>query len=225
MTMVPILVMLLVFISISVIVAKSNSLWKPKRARLFILVFSLVGIASYLGVTFFVKDTAQVASEQMLKAEIQNNASMVEALELRNFAVLKNVEVKYSETLHPTEQKLELLRDDTTYDIPVYIEWNDSTEDEIIATYYETPLYLNRINISDKINPPKLALKDGELLLFNEVATVEVHSFRSTSQTMSYMLDLQEFFRDDLSELVGLRILHLNVPRHFTIIDHDGWIE
>lgn len=225
MTMLPILIMLAVFVFISVIAAKSNSLWKPKRARLFILAFAIAGMASYVAVTFLMKDTAQLASEQMLQTEIKNNTSIIEALELRKFDALEKMEVQYSETLHPSEQTLKLLRDDTTYDIPVYIEWNDSAEDEIIATYYETPLYLNRVPISDKVKSPKLVLKDGGLLFHNKVAKVEVKSFRPTSQMLSYLFNIEPYLQEDVSELVGLRVLHLNVPRQFTIIDNDGWIQ
>lgn len=224
MTMLPILIMLAVFVFISVIAAKSNSLWKPKRARLFILAFAIAGMASYVAVTFLMKDTAQLASEQMLQTEIKNNTSIIEALELRKFDALEKMEVQSSETLHPSEQTLKILRDDTTYDIPVYIEWNDSTEDEIIATYYETPLYLNRVPISDKVKSPKLVLKDGDLLFHNKVAKVEVKSFRPTSQMLSYLFNIEPYLQEDVSELVGLRVLHLNVPRHFTIIDNDGWM-
>lgn len=224
MTMLPILIMLAVFVFISVIAAKSNSLWKPKRARLFILAFAIAGMASYVAVTFLMKDTAQLASEQMLQTEIKNNTSIIEALELRKFDALEKMEVQYSETLHPSEQTLKLLRDDTTYDIPVYIEWNDSAEDEIIATYYETPLYLNRVPISDKVKSPKLVLKDGGLLFHNKVAKVEVKSFRPTSQMLSYLFNIEPYLQEDVSELVGLRVLHLNVPRHFNIIDNDGWM-
>lgn len=224
MTMLPILIMLAVFVFISVIAAKSNSLWKPKRARLFILAFAIAGMASYVAVTFLMKDTAQLASEQMLQTEIKNNTSIIEALELRKFDALEKMEVQYSETLHPSEQTLKLLRDDTTYDIPVYIEWNDSAEDEIIATYYETPLYLNRVPISDKVKSPKLVLKDGDLLFHNKVAKVEVKSFRPTSQMLSYLFNIEPYLQEDVSELVGLRVLHLNVPRHFNIIDNDGWM-
>ena len=224
MTMLPILIMLAVFVFISVIAAKSNSLWKPKRARLFILAFAIAGMASYVAVTFLMKDTAQLASEQMLQTEIKNNARIIEALELRKFDALEKMEVQYSETLHPSEQTLKLLRDDTTYDIPVYIEWNDSAEDEIIATYYETPLYLNRVPISDKVKSPKLVLKDGDLLFHNKVAKVEVKSFRPTSQMLSYLFNIEPYLQEDVSELVGLRVLHLNVPRHFNIIDNDGWM-
>lgn len=225
MTMLPILIMIAVFVFISVIAAKSNSLWKPKRARLFILAFAIAGIASYVAVTFLMKDTAQLASEEMLQAEIKNNTSIIEALELRKFDALEKMEVKYSETLHPSEQTLKILRDDTTYDIPVYIEWNDSAEDEIIATYYETPLYLNRVPISDKVKAPKLTIMDDKLLLKGKMAKIQVNSFRPTSETMLFLFDLQSFYHEDVSDLVGLRVLHLNVPRQFTIIDNDGWIQ
>lgn len=34
---------------------------------------------------------------------------------------------------------------------------------------------------------------------------------------------MYESYNNPLNELIGKRILHLNVPKQFNIIDKDGW--
>ena len=161
------------------------------------------------------------ASEVELQQHLKENNKISQQLKYRNYENLKPEYLKFTKTFEVTAEDIEI--NSGGYGIRIVVAWNDSTSNEIEVSYYETPLYFNRMKISELVKQPTIELIDNQLVIQDHETDIKVKSASSSLR----MLDLEnnQFGDDRLGDLIGLRILHLNVPRHFNIIDNSGWIE
>lgn len=214
----PMLVMLIFVVVIGLLISKMK-FWKPKYTFWFMLVFFMLGIASFIGVTVLSAEN-QIQSKAFLKEQNLKNETINDQLRIRNYDVLEEGYLKFTKTLEATAENIEIIRNEASQELRIVIEWNDSKDNEIVASYYETPLYINRIDISDKVYPPVIELEKNKLLVQGVTPQIRVNSSRMTLDLVNRNFENS----DELSSFIGLRILHLNVPRHFNIIDNSGWI-
>ena len=215
----PMLVMLIFVVVIGLLISKMK-FWKPKYTFWFMLVFFMLGIASFIGVTVLSAEN-QIQSKAFLKEQNLKNETINDQLRIRNYDVLEEGYLKFTKTLEATAENIEIIRNEASQELRIVIEWNDSKDNEIVASYYETPLYINRIDISDKVYPPVIELEKNKLLVQDVTPQIKVNSSRMTLDLVNRNFENS----DELSSFIGLRILHLNVPRHFNIIDNSGWTE
>ena len=214
----PMLVLLIFVVVIGLLISKMK-FWKPRYTFWFMLVFFMLGIASFIGVTVLSAEN-QIQSKAFLKEQNLKNETINDQLRIRNYDVLEEGYLKFTKTLEATAENIEIIRNEASQELRIVIEWNDSKDNEIVASYYETPLYINRIDISDKVYPPVIELEKNKLLVQGVTPQIRVNSSRMTLDLVNRNFENS----DELSSFIGLRILHLNVPRHFNIIDNSGWI-
>ena len=195
-------------------------IWKPKRTFYFAVTYIGLGIFSFIGLLVMHDKTDTQASEEELQQMIVENDKLSQQLKYRNYGNLKPEYLKFTKTFEATAEDIEINYDNVGYQIRIVVEWNDSTSNEIEMNYYETPLYYNRMNISELVKPPTIELVDNQLVIHEIETTIKVRS--ASISLMMLGLEGDPFGDDRLGNLIGLRILHLNVPRHFNIIDTRG---
>ncbi|MGN7479045.1 glucose-6-phosphate isomerase [Solibacillus silvestris] len=196
-------------------------IWKPKRTFWFAAVYFACGIAAFMYLLFVSGNVEKVESHKVLQQQLEENEQLMADLKVRKFDSLKKEHLKFTETFEAKEETVEIVRNDNSYYLPVVISWNDSPDNKIVASYYETPLYLNRVNIAPFVESPKIEFKENKLYILESETEV-------TAKSMYLSIDLlnpESFPRSDdrLNDLIARRILHLNVPKHFNIIDNGGW--
>ena len=212
-------VLLIAIVLLSLFISKIR-IWKPKRTFWFALVYLVCGLLAFGYLLFMSSNVEKAASRNYLQQQRDENEQLIADLKVRKFESLREEHLKFTKTFEATEEHVEVIHDENSYYLPVVISWVDSTENTIVASYYETPLYLNRMNISPFIEFPSIEMKDNKIYISDK--GVEV-----TAKSMYISLDILNAnsgkFSDNLNDLVGERILHLNVPKHFNIIDSGGW--
>ena len=218
----PILILLAILLGAGAVLTKLK-IWKPKRTFYFAVIYIGLGVFSFIGLLVMHDKTDTQASEEELQQLLVENDKLSQQLKYRNYGNLKPEHLKFTKTFEATAEDIEINYDSGGYRIRTVVAWNDSTSNEIEVSYYETPLYFNRMNISDLVKPPTIKLVDNQLVIHEPETDIKVKS----ASISLMMLDLENnpFGDDRLGDLIGLRILHLNVPRHFNIIDNSGWIE
>lgn len=196
-------------------------IWKPKRMFWLATIYFACGLFAFVYLLFLSSNVEKVVSDQVLQQQIVENEQLIADLKNREFDSLKEEHLKFTKTFEATAENIEIMRNEDSYYLPVYISWIDSPENKIVATFYETPLYLNRVNISPYVEVPRIEWNENKLYIIETETKVTAKSLRFSSE----ILDQSDIhtFGDPLDELIGHRILHLNVPKQFNIIDRDGW--
>ncbi|MEK4630264.1 MAG: hypothetical protein ABS944_13960 [Solibacillus sp.] len=194
---------------------KKVTIWRPKHTLFISIAYFSIALISVIGIVVLQDKAVKFPSEQVLQKQIEFNNKLSNEIELRNYENLERSLLKFSKTIEVNTPDLEVVRGDNSFDTRIVIEWNDSKSNEIVASYYETPLYYDGINLSDKVQQPIVELRDEKLYIENPTTFVKVQSLRMTMYQFQNQGPHQDF--------IGLRILHLNVPRHFNIIDNSGW--
>lgn len=218
----PITIMLVIILVIGALLTKMK-IWRPKRTLSFSGIYFGLGIVALIGVVILSRDSGNIESDKVLREHIVENERINEQVSLRNVDAMNPAYLKYTKTFEPTSQDIEVKRHEDAFFTRIVLTWNNSTENKIVASYYETPLFMNRVNISDVVRPSHIELKGNELFVYDVKTQIKVNSVRPKLEIID---DFQNTaVHDDLSNLIGERILHLNVPRHFNIIDSSGWME
>ena len=215
----PLLILLAILLGAGAVLTKLK-IWKPKRTFYFAVTYIGLGVFSFIGLFVMHDKTDTQASEEELQQLIAENDKLSQQLKYRNYGYLKPEYLKFTKTFEATAEDIEINYDNVGYQIRIVVEWNDSTSNEIEMNYYETPLYYNRMNISELVKPPTIELVDNQLVIHEIETTIKVRS--ASISLMMLGLEGDPFGDDRLGNLIGLRILHLNVPRHFNIIDTRG---
>ena len=221
-SLIPLLILLAILIGVGTVLSKI-SIWKPKRTFYFAVIYIGLGVIASIGFLLMHDKTETQVSEVELQQQLMEYDKISQQIKFRNYGNLKPEYLKFTQTFEATAEDIEIHYDSGGYRIRTVVAWNDSTSNDIEVSYYETPLYFNRMNISDLIKPPTINLVDNQLVIHEPETDIKVKS--ASISLMMLDLDGNQFGNDRLGNLIGLRILHLNVPRHFNIIDNSGWTE
>ncbi|MFS0877946.1 glucose-6-phosphate isomerase [Solibacillus isronensis] len=163
----------------------------------------------------------KIASDKVLQQQLEETEQLEKDLKNRQFESLKEEHLKFTKTFEATEENIEVVRNQTGHYLPVFISWTDSAENKIEAAYYETPLYLNKVYISPYVTAPKIEWNENKLYIVETETKIMAKSMRLSMELFNS--SEYESYNNPLNELIGKRILHLNVPKQFNIIDKDGW--
>ena len=196
-------------------------IWKPKRTLVFSAVYFGCGLLAFVYLMFMSGDIAKAPSKEFLQEQRIGNEQLSSDLKLRKYESLKEEHLKFTKTFEATVENIEILRNENSYYLPVYISWAETNENEITVSYYETPLYLNGVYITPFVEEPRIEWNDNKLYIIEADTMVTVKSVHFSSQLLNIGFPSRN--DDPLYNLIGQRILHLNVPKQFNIIDKDGW--
>ena len=215
-----VLILGIVMIFTSLLITKIR-IWKPKRTFWFAAIYLSCGIMAFIYLLFVSGNVEKIASDKVLKEQMEETEQLEKDLKNRRFESLKEEHLKFTETFEAKEENIVIIRNENSYYLPVVISWTDSAENKIEASYYETPLYLNRVYISPYVKAPKIEWDDNKLYIVENETKITAKSMRLSMELLNSTQ--YESYNNSLNELIGKRILHLNVPKQFNIIDNDGW--
>ena len=196
-------------------------IWKPKRTLVFVAVYFSCGLLAFVYLMFLSGDIAKAPSKEFLQEQRIANEQLSSDLKLRKFEGLKEEHLKFTKTFEATAENIEVIRNEAGQYLPIHISWAESGENKITVSYYETPLYLNGVYITPFVEEPRIEWNDNKLYIIEADTMVTVKSVHFSSQLLNIGFPSRN--DDPLYNLIGQRILHLNVPKQFNIIDNDGW--
>ncbi|MEK4423707.1 hypothetical protein [Solibacillus sp. FSL K6-1523] len=219
----PILVMGVLIIGV-VKLASRVRIWTPKRTSWVILIYFMFGIISFIGILIMPNKTMNPLSEQQLQIALAEEKKVDELYWADKFDQIPADYFVFANSYEGTAEDIEITLGENVYNTRVAVTWNDSKSKEIVATYYESPLIFNRMDISKEMQPPVIEFRDNHFYISEVEKRIEIYSVRAKVE----MLDPKNMGfmpGEDLDDFIGNRILHLNVPKHFNIIDNSGRVD
>ncbi|MCH7323792.1 O-antigen ligase family protein [Solibacillus sp. MA9] len=197
-------------------------IWKPKRTVYLVLVYIACGVVAFVYLAVASQNIEKVESMAFLEAQQAKNEEITERLEMRDFSVLNEEDVKFTVKFTPTTEDVYINREQELRYIHTYINWVDTADHEITASYYEMPTYLNRVDTTPYVKQPSITFSNNTIYIEDENTKVTMKSIDMSVTMLSNAVN--EYRSSDLANrLIGNRILYLNVPKHFNIIDSSGW--
>ena len=219
----PIVLVLVIFLGLGKLLAKFR-IWKPKFTFWFAVIYFACGIIAFVGLFILSNQYERVAADDELQAYIEENEKLSQDIKYKNVDNLKPEYLQFTKTFEATDENIEIVRADNSYHLRVVVTWNDSDTNDIEASYYQTPILVNRSNISKLIDPPEIKFEDNNFYIQEVEKEVAANTMYFSIELYDSIIAYHDTY-DPFEDLIGLRILHLNVPRHFNIIDSSGWTE
>ena len=207
-----------VFIILLGVFMSKFRIWKPKRTFYFVLIYALCGLVAFTYLLIASKDMQQAESKDVILQQIAENEAMTERLQKRDFTALKQEQLQFTKTFEPTAEDVTVNRDAVLRHIHTVINWVDTPEDTITASYYETPIYIKRIEMTPYVKQPDSTFENNTIFIRDLESRVKTKTIN-----MSLEMIQEEKWTDQTDGFVGNRILYLNVPKQFNIIDSGGW--
>lgn len=207
-----------VFIVLLGIFMAEFRIWKPKRTFYFVITYALCGLVAFTYLLIASKDMDQAQSKDVIVQQLAENEEMTERLKMRDFTVLKQEQLQFTEMFEPSAEDVTVNRDGELRHIHTVINWVDTPENTITASYYETPIYIKRVYMTPYVKAPEITFENNTIFIKDKES-------RITRKTINMSLEMlnDERWNDRTDEFVGNRILYLNVPKQFNIIDSGGW--
>lgn len=193
------------------------SIWKPKRTFYFVMIYALCGLVALTYLLIASKDMNQAESKDVLLQQIADNEEIVERLKMRDTTVLKQEQLKFTKTFEPTAKDVTVNRDGELHFMQTLINWVDSSDDTITVSYYETPIYMKGVPMTPYVKVPDITFENNTIFIKDQESRV-------TMKTINMSLEMlgDERWNDRTDRFIGNRILYLNVPKQFNIIDSGG---
>lgn len=219
----PILIIVVLIVGVIKLASKIR-IWTPKRTSWVILIYLVLGAISFIGILVMPDKTTKALSEQQLKVAWAEEQRLGELYKAEKFDQFPTDYFVFANSYEGTAEDIEITWGENSYSTHVSVTWNDSKSNDIIVTYYESPIIFNRMDISKELDPPIIEFKNNHFYISEEEKTVKFYSIRANID----MLHPQYFEHrpfESLDRFIGKRILHLNVPKHFNIIDNSGRVD
>lgn len=220
---IPILVTSVLIIGVIKLASKVR-IWTPKRTSWVIITYLMLGVISFIGILIMPDKTTKVLSKQQLKVAIAEEKELDELYSADKFDQIPADYFAFANSYEGTAEDIEITLADNLYSTSVSVTWNDSKSNQIVATYYETPIIYNRIDISKEIEPPTIEFKDNHFYISEVEKRVEFYSIQAKLEMLEPK-NMGYVQYEDFDRFIGNRILHLNVPKHFNIIDNSGRVD
>ena len=193
-------------------------IWKPKRTVYFIMAYMLCGLVAFVYLLIAAKDMEKAVSKETIRQQQVENREINERLKMRDFDILKEEHLKFTKTFEPTSEDITINRDGELGHIYTVINWVDTPENTITASYYETPIYNKRIDLAPYVDLPAITFEDNTILIKDKESRIKIKTINMALEIIN-----EERWNNVTDGIVANRILYLNVPKQFNIIDSGGW--
>lgn len=193
-------------------------IWKPKRTVYFIMAYMLCGLVAFVYLLIAAKDMEKAVSKETIRQQQVENREINERLKMRDFDILKEEHLKFTKTFEPTSEDITINRDGELRHIYTVINWVDTPENTITASYYETPIYNKRIDLAPYVDLPAITFEDNTILIKDKESRIKIKTINMALEIIN-----EERWNNVTDGIVANRILYLNVPKQFNIIDSGGW--
>ncbi|MEG0385061.1 MAG: hypothetical protein RR642_09940 [Solibacillus sp.] len=218
----PILLIIIFLIGIIKLASKIR-IWTPKRTFWVILMYFMLGVISLIGILIMQDKTTKPISEQQLTAALAEEQKIDELYDADKFDQIPADYFVFENSYEGTAENIEITLGGNVYNTRVTVTWNDSKSNNIIATFYETPIIFERMDISKHLQPPTIEFKNNHFYITQEEMQLDFTSIQ-VDFDMLKPIDYEQMSYS-FNRFIGKRILHLNVPKHFNIIDNSGRVD
>ncbi|MGE7021829.1 hypothetical protein [Solibacillus cecembensis] len=219
----PILIMGVLIIGVKKLASKVR-IWTPKRTSWVMIIYFMLGVISFIGILIMPDKTMKVLSEQQLKVALAEEKKLDELYWADKFDQIPADYFVFANSYEGTAEDIEITLADNSYNTRVAVTWNDSKSNNIVATYYEMPIIYNRIDISKDLEPPTIEFKDNHFYISEVEKKVEFYTIQAKLEMLE-PINMGYMQYGEFDRFIGNRILHLNVPKHFNIIDNSGRVD
>lgn len=196
-------------------------IWTPKRTSWVILIYFILGVISFVGILVMQDKTMKQLSEQQLEIALAEEQQLDELFETKRFDLISANYFVSENSYEGTAENIEITSSVGSFNTRIAVTWNNSESNNITATYYETPIIFERMDISEDMPPLKVEFENNHFYITEEEMQLDFASIQANFEMLK-----PHYFESarygSLDGFIGKRILHLNVPKHFNIIDNSG---
>ncbi|KQL35211.1 hypothetical protein [Psychrobacillus sp. FJAT-21963] len=102
----------------------------------------------------------------------------------------------------------------------VFVEWTDSKEKRIEGKMYRTNLFINGMNMKDRIPFSKVKWEGDQLII--EMPTEQEFKYYRFSNNLAILTNNDVFPSNETVIVHGETYLYLTVPKHMNVVDEMG---
>jgi len=222
----PLLLVAAIFLLLSKL-SKKIKIWTPKRIMIGITGYLVLGLTAFLYISFFAESKIQVLSpfemkqlekklEQIQKYDLENDSSY-----LTEDYKKKTWELKYEGDTLPVIVN----GDDSGSNYIIRMRYKDNIDSgKAIVTYYQLPVILDGIDLSDKVPLPNVYMAHNEL--FIESLSEQQVNYDRIKPTLSIL----DFNREVEQEPYAMdysysNVLIIDIPRSTVLEDSQGLVQ
>ncbi|MGA3675481.1 hypothetical protein [Lysinibacillus agricola] len=222
----PLLLVAAIFLLLSKL-SKKIKIWTPKRIMIGITSYLVLGLTAFLYISFFAESKIQVLSPSEMK-QLEKKLEQIQKYDLENDSSYltedykkKTWELKYEGDTLPVIVN----GDDSGSNYIIRMRYKDNIDSgKAIVTYYQLPVILDGIDLSDKVPLPNVYMAHNEL--FIESLSEQQVNYDRIKPTLS-ILDFnrkveQEPYAMDYSYS---NVLIIDIPRSTVLEDSQGLVQ
>lgn len=222
----PFLLVAAIFLLLSKL-SKKIKIWTPKRIMIGITSYLVLGLTAFLYISFFAESKIQVLSPSEMK-QLEKKLEQIQKYDLENDSSYltedykkKTWELKYEGDTLPVIVN----GDDSGSNYIIRMRYKDNIDSgKAIVTYYQLPVIINGIDLSDKVPLPNVYMAHNEL--FIESLSEQQVNYNRIKPTLSIL----DFNREVEQEPYAMdypysNVLIIDIPRSTVLEDSQGLVQ
>ncbi|WP_374965324.1 hypothetical protein [Lysinibacillus sp. RS5] len=222
----PLLLVAAIFLLLSKL-SKKIKIWTPKRIMIGITGYLVLGLTAFLYISFFAESKIQVLSPSEMK-QLEKKLEQIQKYDLENDSSYltedykkKTWELKYEGDTLPVIVN----GDDSGSNYIIRMRYKDNIDSgKAIVTYYQLPIILDGIDLSDKVPLPNVYMAHNEL--FIESISEQQVNYDRIKPTLSIL----DFNREVEQEPYAMdysysNVLIIDIPRSTVLEDSQGLVQ
>lgn len=145
---------------------------------------------------------------------------LLNALSKDKLNQMEGVYIKGKWNFTYNKNKLEIASSDSQNSgVWIFVERKDTNDNKVEAVYYTTKTIIDRIDLTDKINSPKLALEGDRLNIIKaEPYEIKLIKYQKEFTVTQFSLEKDMESQEKPSNVMGSRIIYLKIPKDIQLI-------
>lgn len=222
----PLLLVAAIFLLLSKL-SKKIKIWTPKRIMIGITSYLVLGLTAFLYISFFAESKIQVLSPSEMK-QLEKKLEQIQKYDLENDSSYltedykkKTWELNYEGDTLPVIVN----GDDSGSNYIIRMRYKDNIDSgKAIVTYYQLPVILDGIDLSDKVPLPNVYMAQNEL--FIESLSEQQVNYDRIKPTLSIL----DFNREVEQEPYAMdysysNVLIIDIPHSTVLEDSQGLVQ
>lgn len=201
------------------------SIWAPKRIWIFAGSYIALGFIAFISLPFIAGNEQRILAEQEI-ATVKQQVDLASTQAANNeWDKIDEAYKKAEYVFEAEESTIDVQADMASANVYVYVTWNEEKTNNITATYYELPTITSGIDITNELLPTQVQFEQDVLTIKEPQVELTYYTLRPTLTVVENFVDTFNYDGSLHNYFIGHRILHLNVPKHITIMDNSGWLQ
>ena len=220
------LLLVVVFFLLSKLGKKTKKFWTPKRIMICITCYIALGLTAFIYISLFSESNIPVLSPSEMKQlekemdQIRKYDQEYDSSYLTEDYKKKTWAINFEGDTLPV-----VINDDNNLSLQIRHRYNDNIEaGKALITYYQFPIIINGINLSDEVPLPSVFVTQNQLFI-ESLSKQQVNYYR-----IKATLGILDFNREEERERFNMdysysNVLVIDIPRSTDLKDSQGLMQ